>query len=153
MTKLSAFPSRISVSLSGWSSNSLAFPSVTRSELLLLLNLSQSPVPLDWLSEHLWQPCTANSCLSQCFCCRKQQCAPKTSVMCQEKLLTPESESGRFETILLVRAKVVKQSQGQECTAHGAWKDKHTDRKYAISQAPPARAQAPLELLRASFLL
>lgn len=127
MTRLSAFPSRKSVSLSGWSSNSLAFPSVTRSELLLLLNLSQSPVPLGWLSEHLWQPCRANLCLSRCFRCRKQQSAAKSSVTRREKSLKPDPESGSFETISLVRAKVIKQSQGQDCSGQSGWKDKHTD--------------------------
>lgn len=53
---------RMSVSLSGQSSNSLAFPSIAHSELLLLMNLSQSPVPLDQLLEHLWQPHPANLC-------------------------------------------------------------------------------------------
>lgn len=81
------------------------------------------------------------------------KCAAKPPVTRQERLLTPESESGsgRFETILLVRAKVIKQSQGQECMAQGGWKDKHTNRQYFIgitcqssssSQAPQSSISA-----------
>lgn len=76
------FPSRMSVSLSGQNSNSLAFPSVTHSELLLLPNLSQSPVPLDWLSEHLWQPCPANLCLLPVPVLPRQKAAQHTQKTC-----------------------------------------------------------------------
>ena len=104
-------PSRMSVSLSGQSSNSLAFLSVTHSELLLLPNLSQSPVPLDQLLEHLWQPCPANLRLLPVLALPQQkaaQRAPKTSVTRQEKSQWPGSDSGRFETVLLMRTKVIK---------------------------------------------
>lgn len=104
-------PSRMSVSPSGQSSNSLAFPSITHSELLLLLNLSQSPVPLDQLLEHLWQPRPANLCLPPVPALPQQkvaQHAQKPSVTHQEESQWPESDSGRFETVLLVRAKIIK---------------------------------------------
>lgn len=109
--RLSVLPSRMSVSPSGQSSNSLAFPSITHSELLLLLNLSQIPVPLDQLLEHLWQPRPANLCLPPVPALPQQkvaQHAQKPSVTHQEESQWPESDSRRFETVLLVRAKIIK---------------------------------------------
>jgi len=145
--------SRMSVSLFGQSSNSLAFPSVTHSELLLLPNLSQSPVPLDRLSEHLWQPRPANLCLTPVPALLRQktaQRAPKTLVTGQEKSQRPESCSGRFETVLLVRPKVIKMKARTGMHGPGqleGQRHRQTRCNFTAITATPARAQPPQVLL------
>lgn len=144
---------RMSISLSGQSSNSLAFPSITHTELLLLMNLSQSPVPLDQLLEHLWQPHPANLCPLPVLALPQQKAAqhsPKTLVTCQEKSQWPESDSGRFETILLVRAKVIKTKPRTELHGPGQLEGQMHQQTlcyFRAITATPARAQPPQLLL------